>query len=416
MEVASGRRSHRKSRTGCFQCKRRKIKVRLLCSGLISIYLRLSQCDENKPFCRNCIRHGVNCSFTGAPRSLPLSRETSCIAISLENVSRKIQETFAPDSILSYSVISPGAVSDMALLHHYMVATCYTLSQSPSIQAIWRDEVPRIGFTIPTVLHALLAVAALHLSRSDRSRRASCIIDAERHYNTAIHAFMAGKGASTPRNGVVQLFLSSLTCTFACANESVERLLVFNAYGDFADWVVLFRAMSPVVECDTETIWLRRLEPLFVQMRRSADARRTPQALELGQSYIWELKQKVLSEHSTDARICQIYADSIDELGRFLGVAIKQDGECSFQITDIFSWLIEASNIYLELLKQKEPTALIIFGHYIVVLRRFEWMWWMKELSGRLMTQIYSLLSEKHRSWLKWPQQQMGWVPPNLTK
>ncbi|KAJ5355082.1 uncharacterized protein N7496_012294 [Penicillium cataractarum] len=267
---------------------------------------------------------------------------------------------------------------------------------------------------MPTVLHALLAVAAQHLSRFDRSRRASCMIDANRHYNTAIRIFMASRTAVTPLSGAAQLLLSILTCIFACANaESVRGLLVFNAQGDLADWVVLFRTITPVVESDTETIWLRRLEPLFVQMRCSADARRTPQALELGQSYIWELKLKVLSEHSTNVRICKIYADTIDELGRVWGIAIKKDGECSLQIAGIFSWLFEASNPYLEFLKQREPTALVIFGHYIVILRRFEWTWWMEELGGRLMTQIYSLLSEKYRSWLKWPQQQIGWVPPD---
>ncbi|RYO89988.1 hypothetical protein DL766_005112 [Monosporascus sp. MC13-8B] len=45
------RRAHRKSRLGCLQCKKRKIK-----------------CDETRPSCLNCIRREITCS----PRSTPI--------------------------------------------------------------------------------------------------------------------------------------------------------------------------------------------------------------------------------------------------------------------------------------------------------------------------------------------------------
>ncbi|KAH8742420.1 hypothetical protein F5883DRAFT_442370, partial [Diaporthe sp. PMI_573] len=41
------RHPHRKSRLGCLQCKRRKIK-----------------CDETRPACLNCIRREVSCAYT----------------------------------------------------------------------------------------------------------------------------------------------------------------------------------------------------------------------------------------------------------------------------------------------------------------------------------------------------------------
>lgn len=42
------RRHHRRSRAGCRSCKERHMR-----------------CDEGKPFCRNCLRNGSSCGYTG---------------------------------------------------------------------------------------------------------------------------------------------------------------------------------------------------------------------------------------------------------------------------------------------------------------------------------------------------------------
>ncbi|RYC91859.1 hypothetical protein BFJ63_vAg5300 [Fusarium oxysporum f. sp. narcissi] len=61
------RRSHTKSRMGCFTCKRRHIR-----------------CDENYPQCQNCTKHKVKCSFHDTP-----SQEELLLQPSPENTSSK---------------------------------------------------------------------------------------------------------------------------------------------------------------------------------------------------------------------------------------------------------------------------------------------------------------------------------------
>ncbi|KAH8753756.1 hypothetical protein F5882DRAFT_419284 [Hyaloscypha sp. PMI_1271] len=54
--------SHRQVRTGCIQCKRRRVK-----------------CDERKPRCVNCIRYPSECSFNvvseGGPEVVPTTSQ-----------------------------------------------------------------------------------------------------------------------------------------------------------------------------------------------------------------------------------------------------------------------------------------------------------------------------------------------------
>src|SRR5688572_6822127 len=63
----AARRSHYKSRTGCGNCKRRKIKVRHI-SLLIEIrnLILTEKCDETKPECNQCLRHAIACDYAGA--------------------------------------------------------------------------------------------------------------------------------------------------------------------------------------------------------------------------------------------------------------------------------------------------------------------------------------------------------------
>ncbi|KAJ5658531.1 C6 transcription factor [Penicillium longicatenatum] len=399
-----GRRSHRKSRAGCLACKRRKVKVKP-CNPL--------HCDEAKPTCGNCERHGVPCSFTATPDPVRLEHEAASPAIPARHSTGTASPSIgppAPQAPLNTSL----PVFDMELLHHYMVSTCYTLSRIPSIQAIYRDEVPRVGFTMPAVLHAMLAVAALHLARSDPSRRDSCIAQAHMHHQTAVQSVTPNIPFLASDNGVGLFLFSSLTCISACASVPSERsFLVLFEQGRLANWVLLFRGTRTVIEYSRHDFNKGKLGPIFMNGAQTAAAR-DPQTFEQGKMYTWELKQMIGHEFMQDQRLRGIYEETLDALSRTLGVVMKPGEGPRLQTADVFAWLLEASDEYLELLAKEEPVALIIFGYFCVALRQIEWMWWMEGLSGRLMSQLYSVIDEKYRGWLRWPQEQICWAPGSI--
>ncbi|KAJ5553407.1 C6 transcription factor [Penicillium frequentans] len=391
-----GRRSHRKSRAGCLACKRRKVK-----------------CDEGKPSCANCERHGVPCSFVGTVEPVRLEHEAASPAISARHDGAA--ETASPSIGLSQATSTSSLpVFDMELLHHYMTSTCYTLSRIPSIQAIYRDEVPRVGFTMPAVLHAMLAVAALHLARTDPSRRDSCIAQAHMHHQTAVQSVTPNIPTLASDNGVALFLFSSLTCISACASIPSERsFLVLFEQGRLANWVLLFRGTKTVIEYSSHDFNKGKLGPIFMNGAQSAAAR-DPQTFEKGLMYTWELKQMIGNKFVQDLPLRRIYEETLDALSRTLGVVMKPGEGPRLQTADVFAWLLEASDEYLELLAKEEPVALIIFGYFCVALRQIEWMWWMEGLSGRLMSQLYSVMDEKYRGWLRWPQEQICWVPGTI--
>ncbi|KAK9455021.1 hypothetical protein V1511DRAFT_459241 [Dipodascopsis uninucleata] len=93
------RRTHFKSRNGCIVCKRRKIK-----------------CDENRPQCRNCMRHNVQCSFVAvsSATSVP-STDTPIPADVAPSTSMPF---YIPSMPLGISVPVPGALPGLATRYY----------------------------------------------------------------------------------------------------------------------------------------------------------------------------------------------------------------------------------------------------------------------------------------------------------
>ncbi|OQE47290.1 hypothetical protein PENCOP_c001G08112 [Penicillium coprophilum] len=401
-KVPPGRRSHRKSRSGCLQCKKRKVK-----------------CDESQPRCRNCEKHGVVCSFAGpstvlstpqadlANSPVPLSGPDSAGAGILRAPALGISQARVLPSLSSLGPFpSTLAVFDLELLHHWTTSTCYTLSRSPAVQTVWCTEAPRIGFETPPVLHTLLALSALHLARCDESRRATCLAHAQIHHSTAVREIIPLVSPLARDNGAALFIFSSLTCMFSCAKPSEEGdFLVLFERGNLSEWARLFRGTTTVIRTGGEDLRTGRLAPIFSNGSYLAAAHRSPHALEQGKPHVWELQQMIWKECAADPSLRVIYQEALDELARTLGLAIRPGIMRRLESADVFRWLLDVSDEYLNLLCQEAPIALIIFAHWCASIRQIEWMWWMEGLSSRLMTQLYSVLDPKYRDWLLWPQE-----------
>lgn len=113
------------------------------------------QCDEGKPRCTACARHGVSCEYVH-----PGPRNT-----------RPEQLYQTPPSDVPYNVYGPGKDSkeptldpllELRLIHEWTAHTCNTISIT---WEFWKYQAPLIAFEFRHVLDSMLAMAALHASR-----------------------------------------------------------------------------------------------------------------------------------------------------------------------------------------------------------------------------------------------------------
>ncbi|ERT00036.1 c6 zinc finger domain containing protein [Sporothrix schenckii 1099-18] len=116
------RRGHTKSRRGCFNCKRRRIK-----------------CQETRPACGHCLKTGLQCEYPVAP---------------LVNHQPQHQ-------------IPLFSLQDMRFFQHFLL---HCSPHHPlGNHSLWTHEIPCLSHSYDYLMHALLGMAASDLMRDDPS-------------------------------------------------------------------------------------------------------------------------------------------------------------------------------------------------------------------------------------------------------
>nr|UYO77202.1 Zn2Cys6 transcriptional regulator [Trichoderma crystalligenum] len=127
------RRGHFKSRLGCFNCKRRRVK-----------------CNELRPACSPCGRLGLNCSY---PTPAATSSSSSSSSTSLASSS-----SFSSPR----AALSPLALEDLRFYHQFLLAAFPTLPLKR--KEVWM-EAAAMSYKYDYLAHAVLGLGASHLSR-----------------------------------------------------------------------------------------------------------------------------------------------------------------------------------------------------------------------------------------------------------
>jgi hypothetical protein len=153
------KRWHHKSRNGCLQCRRRRIK-----------------CDEGRPSCRNCIRAeaAAECVYRQNANPSPIHPPPTVVGPSSPHVS-------AP----------PGAPvplthRDLELMHHYCTSTSATLVEDAEISTWMRDVAPTLLLPHPNLIGSLLGLTAAHMAHQRSFDKQPYVSLAYSHLNYAL--------------------------------------------------------------------------------------------------------------------------------------------------------------------------------------------------------------------------------------
>lgn len=339
--------------------------------------------------------HGVACSFP--------ERVSANAFDSEEGTSASSDTTNYASNNLSTSIL------EIELIHHYCISTCYTLSENPHLQTIWRIDIPQLGFSFPFVLRAVLAISALHLAHCKPSRRDFFIDTALRLHEAALHDANRLLLNIDQDNCAAIYSLSALTCLIACAKPPGLNDFLLVGDNGLAEWLILFRGARSIIFTYYETLVRGPLAAMFsIGARRTSWDTEVPAALP---KPLQDLKS-YLSETPTNPDLLHVHLTAIDELSKSFVMVFDENATGKInESAEIFVWLFRVSAEYLNMLAQRMPEALAIFAHYCVLLKQLEWAWWMQGRSMHLIAGVYRALGHEHRAWIRWPMEQIGWVP-----
>ncbi|MCJ1360267.1 MAG: hypothetical protein MMC33_010270 [Icmadophila ericetorum] len=416
------RRSNLKSRNGCAQCKKRKIKVQ--CQYIVTRHtIRCGkqadnfeiQCNEETPSCGACTKSRLHCSFKPiTPPATPAS-------------------AFASSSTNLAGTLSDDQLLNLELLHNYSTKTYATLSDRDGIRELYQTNFVTEGLSHDFLIHGILSTSAFHLGYGQQQKYQSYLsqhpleshseaasllakarlyfLAAHTHYNTALSSFRANLAAITPSNSNALFACSTVILVAALARPrhlAVDDGLTDDDDDDDGDgddgtakaieWLHLVRGTASVLE---------PTRPWIIQgsMRLLTEWEPDRDSQAIGEDTSSQLKQlSLFIAKNPDQVIRRSCEEAIDKLRSCFIWATKK----FYGITYTFSWPAMVSAEYMTLLSLRSPEALMILAHYCVLLYRFDHFWYVHGWAGYTVKAIYRNLEEEWRKWIEWPMTMIG--------
>lgn len=375
------RRSHNKSRRGCLECKRRRIK-----------------CDENHPQCSNCTRRGTTCDFgtrslvwkdwkeeKGSPQSdrqTPSQGQEDNIFVPLERWTASQGADTMP--ALEFNVV------DLELMMHWCNSAYNIMARNESTAWIWRQLVPQEAFSHRFLLGGILSVAALHLSCFKAEELQSTYLKkAAFHQSRALTLFRETLESVSSSNGKAVFAFSSLVAVYAFG--SLYHQEISDPIQDIYQILVLIRGVSQIASRNSQTLQQSDFAPLLqINEYRSEIPAHTKAAI---------VKLRGLNDSLQEGpESHKAYRDAIDELEEMFFLTY---GDAS-SLTPSGKWAIKLSPLYLKHLQQRRPFALVILAHYCVLLHCLRQHWCVTPWATRVSKAIWTVLDARGRELIQW--------------
>ncbi|RAH47384.1 Zn(II)2Cys6 transcription factor domain-containing protein [Aspergillus brunneoviolaceus CBS 621.78] len=427
------RKTHRKSRYGCRNCKRRRIK-----------------CDEIKPHCTNCIRHAIDCDYSSQPRAASsspteISSSNSTSSDKADGDYTYISSTptnFKPptrahgpsrtSASAPYHSAPPSheiakrpfefTATDMALFHHFL-----TSNELTAVQPRAQQQLCRLGFSHHYVLRLLLAFAGFHLVRKSEGNprvqymgtATDYFAEADRHLETAVQEVTALVPQINPENApamyasAIFIFLSSLA-----KGPQPGEYLAFRDDGGSGN-LGLFLGVRSILElCQndipTDVFAVSGDESPDSDTPEGGDqASRDPAIGAESHNYEYHLNslRQLLAIYVPDSNPrSPSYQRMLNHLhyclAAVLGPGPRSPGMSLFP--HIFAWLYQLPDDLVHDLREQEPIALILFSFFCVLLHQLDAVWFIHHWPQHIVTGVYRKLDAAFRPFVQWPLDQLG--------
>ncbi|PMB73887.1 Sterol uptake control protein 2 [Beauveria bassiana] len=410
------RKSHKKSRDGCVECKRRHIK-----------------CDETKPQCTNCVVVERTCEYaairrrkppqarqgrveaarkstpetlrTETPRPpenlTPAFRTSTDAIVSAASTPAQGASAVSPEhSLPSANASGPDAsvnIHHMRLILHFSLPTA--VPEIPDHLAKGGTElVLRVALETPYLLHQILALSARHLAHAHPSEFQFYYGQALNLQTKAIEGFSASQPLTSDACMPAVLFSSLLSRHSLVDTLNNTRQGEFAAFLDsFVQCAQLQRGIRAVV---SGVSWSSLLEsdlaPLLEWGARSAhQAARGHECDQLLRLIAITPGLDPVSRESCRTAAYHLQV-GLDELTR------PVSGKNSYQM--LFSWNIYLPEEFIDLLAQHRPEAAAIMGWYAVLLHHGRHLWHIGDAGDFILRSLVDFLGVEWSHWLEWPR------------
>lgn len=414
------RKAHTKSRYGCDNCRRRRVK-----------------CDEQGPPCTNCIlRQLENCTYSRvSPASLLANARRPSLVPSLSlpvgvgagpshvgadannnsNSKRFVAHQLLNNGSSSSSLNNPGlappsspldrhTVDQLELMHRFATDTYQSLCISESETHTWQILVPRLALKHRYLMNGILALASLHVAALDPSTAPVYIDTGLEYHSLSLEPFRLSIDNLTPENCDAAFAQSIVTTAISLALPQLAATRE-NAPSMTENSIMVFELLQGVKKILTiGQSWLN-LELFsqgdFWKDTSAALDEDTDSAL----NQLAALNERTLV--NGDEVQYRIYRDVISHLRHCF-----MKFSCSSDPAPVLAWLGAVDKGFVDKLRRRMPLSLLVLAYWGILLGELDGQRWWARNSGRAL--VSELLGALRAEDLLW-ESCLGWVQRRMS-
>ncbi|KAH6644636.1 hypothetical protein C7974DRAFT_25126 [Boeremia exigua] len=415
------RRFHRKSKSGCTNCRQRRIK-----------------CDEAQGGCQNCQRRNYSCSLR-VPDAAP-GPASRCQILQQQHVPlpQSPTEPHFTNALLQQGILNrlPTSIRSHAgrLLQHFVSNTVKTMSFGLEPQQAWCVAIPDLALKHDFVVHGVLAITALQISTTLESADAK-----EGYQNLAAMGLNMGLSRYMTEirkisgDNVEALFAFStaisLYNTFQARNEC--RNLVVWRRSTYREKEVIVTEAAHVICRGLRT--MRGVQVILVPgwsklqdgpLRFVVQRETWSEAIPVSIAHRDEEKRlrSLESMWSNPHRNYEDYFDTLRQGWQGLIQSFKivwslvdsiPSGQSSngpsFDWTSVFHFAVQCSLPFTRLLEQLCIEAWVLMAHYGIMHAEVgRGLWWLDDSAANLVVTAAVVIGPNNWEWIAWPLAVVG--------
>jgi len=309
-----------------------------------------------------------------------------------------------PDEVADDNCDLISDIRHLRLLHHFTTVTAATFAHEPKAEDVFSSYLVKLGFESPFLLHAILSLAAIHLSKSELNRRVEHRLQAERHHQAALAQFRTEVTAVNESNFHAVVSFNALLFPYLWA-VSTSSADPDHAFDSIISNMILTRKLRPIITAPGffEAMKDSELGRVIPEDVYAVDWHTAEPSTETELSQL--RKFSGIMSHIYPPDIIDAYGQAIRLLELLFEAAAKSPGLPSDSM--LKCWVYFVTPRFVELLAEKQPGALIIFCHYGVALGRSRHYWFLDTTDELILTIADTFVPTEWKSWLDWPKEQI---------
>ncbi|KAF3930764.1 hypothetical protein ABW20_dc0100788 [Dactylellina cionopaga] len=455
------RKSHIKSKNGCFSCKDRRVK-----------------CDEDKPECQNCLKRSLRCEYPPPPSAPEIvfaqpfvvpdgkGKNGAIIPVAIKKLEKSLKpidlgHRFVPKALefrmSKYNQIPVQVgMPDLRLMQNFTINASQTLILGPNT-TLWRTDAAELAFKHNFLMHALLMFSARHLAVLEPLEKEHRIHELQhrQHALGTLRLTLSDVGV-TAANYDALIAANTLLAFHSCAAYDHQNI---DAASD--EYLPLMNGVKNIVK----EMWGKKSDSIFgglLSMPLTMDSRDV-------QLDGLEIIDMLKEEEEAEVSIVNLISDPIDcgdedkglimemmrqreqtETGKWqsgLDLVLADnipnfDWECHGSIIyqkvllsllplleavrtapdsiqmdmtsniscALVAWPAMQPDRYIELVQKKDPKALIILAHYYAAMCHLdlEQCWWLQGRPSAMCRSICREIGDAYPNFMRWPREACG--------